>query len=133
MILNIVPPVLLSIAFIYNSANNNIKKTRTNNVYLISIRNYFWKMQFMLHPVIVFVFLFYASIRSTYSSSVFLSLTFVPFLFNWGVEPWDIPKDVYFQCFFYIHHLSPLIQMLFLQIENQKINNNSSSLIIEKQ
>ena len=26
MILNIVPPVLLSIAFIYNSANNNIKK-----------------------------------------------------------------------------------------------------------
>ena len=132
MILNIIPPVLLSIAFIYNSANNNIKKTRTNNVYLISIRNsYFWKMQFMLHPVIVFVFLFYASIRSTYSSSVFLSLTFVPFLFNWGVEPWDIPKDVYFQCFFYIHHLSPLIQMLFLQIENQKIINNSPSLIIE--
>ena len=63
-------------------------------------KNPLWKTQLALHPLIVFILLDQAA----QSRSVLFAVLLVPFAFNFGVEPFDIPADPIFLGFFYLHH-----------------------------
>ena len=103
MVLQIIlPPLILAFAFVYTT-NVHIQKITLKKAAVIRTKSTLsiaWKIQFMLRPVIVFSFLYYASNNYHYSSSVLLNVAFVPFVFNFGIEPWEIPKDGYFRTFF---------------------------------
>ena len=107
MVLQIIlPPLILAFAFVYTT-NVHIQKITLKKAAVIRTKSTLsiaWKIQFMLRPVIVFSFLYYASNNYHYSSSVLLNVAFVPFVFNFGIEPWEIPKDGYFRTFFYLHY-----------------------------
>jgi len=68
--------------------------------------NSLWKMQFFCHPLIVGAWLLYPQWLPP--------LLLVPFVFNWGVEPWDLPRDAPFFACFYAHHLAPLLASMVL-------------------
>jgi hypothetical protein len=123
MVLHIIlPPLILAFAFVYatNAYLQKIALKKSAFIRAKSTLSIAWKIQFMLRPVMVFSFLYYASNNYHYSSSVLLSLAFVPFVFNWGIEPWEIPKDVYFRTFFYLHYFAIIFQLLWFQLENQE-------------
>ena len=66
-----------------------------------------WKAQFFFHPLIVGFLVFFAQ-----SQSAWFAIMLVPFVFNFGVEPWDLPSDAIFYVFFYAHHVGPLLACL---------------------
>ena len=37
------------------------------------------------------------------------ALALAPFVFSFGVEPWDLPEDLVFWTYFYMHHVAPLL------------------------
>ena len=65
---------------------------------------FFWT-QFWLHPVIVAGFV-YVSGRT---ENPLWALALAPFVFSFGVEPWDLPEDLVFWTYFYMHHVAPLL------------------------
>lgn len=67
-----------------------------------------WKFQFSLHPVIIGG-LVYHSCRSR---NPLWMIVLSPFVFNFGIEPWDQPQSLVFNACFYGHHVAPLLACL---------------------
>lgn len=67
-------------------------------------KNPLWKAQMALHPVLVFLIL-----DRAVDSPLFYGTLMVPFAFNFGVEPFDIPTDPVFLIFFYLHHYAVVL------------------------
>lgn len=72
-----------------------------------------WKAQFSLHPVLIGLGVFYIGGSRWYSdngsqTALLRMLALSPFVFNWGVEPYDMPDDKIFRMLFYLHHIAPL-------------------------
>ena len=65
---------------------------------------FFWT-QFWLHPVIVAGFVY----ASAVTQNLLWALALAPFVFSFGVEPWDLPEDLVFWTYFYMHHVAPLL------------------------
>jgi hypothetical protein len=102
--------ILLIIIIIYVS--HNIINVKESKIRSIITKHFLWKLQFFFHPIIVYYFIL--------NNNVLNSLIFIPFLFNFGVEPWDLPNDLIFNIFFYCHHIAPLLLCIYnilLQIE----------------
>ena len=72
-------------------------------------QNVLWKTQFALHPLLIFLVLDRASQQPTTTSSIYYSILIIPFAFNFGVEPYDIPKDPLFLICFYLHHYALIL------------------------
>merc|ERR1712023_474469 len=60
--------------------------------------NVLWKIQFFFHPFIIGAFV----LRRWKLPIIFLT----PFVFNFGVEPWDLPRELLFYTCFYAHHFA---------------------------
>jgi hypothetical protein len=75
--------------------------------------NPLWKAQFFLHPLIVSGCIWLAARDGTSSNTGEISwwapIVLAPFVFNFGVEPWDLPRDLVFYTLFYAHHLGALL------------------------
>lgn len=91
--------------------------------------NPLWKAQFFGGPFLIFCILWSAA-RSTPSETpwVFLPLILTPFVFNFGVEPWDLPVDTLFYLCFYSHHIAPVVACIGLQ-QAQQHDNISTALL----
>ena len=73
--------------------------------------NPLWKVQFALHPVVVGGMVCISQL----TSNPWWALALCPFVFNFGVEPWDLPESfIFFGCF-YAHHVAPLLACLLQQ------------------
>ena len=70
---------------------------------------FLWKLQFFLHPIIIGGGVYWIGHNGSTISLVLLS----PFCFNFAVEPYDMPSDRLFQALFYLHHIAPLMTLLF--------------------
>ena len=80
------------------------------------LANRLWQLQFLLHPIIVFLLVLRASTNinqypdiSASGPAVFPLVLLSPFVFNFAVEPWNQPPDLQFKIAFYAHHIAPLL------------------------
>eukprot|EP00040_Diaphanoeca_grandis_P002099 m.20530 g.20530 ORF g.20530 m.20530 type:complete len:234 (-) comp12977_c0_seq1:159-860(-) len=72
-----------------------------------------WKLQLFCHPFIIFSFLYFGR------GSLLASVCVVPFVFNFAVEPFDLPKDSIVRICYYLHHIAPVLcTLLYLDINN---------------
>jgi hypothetical protein len=76
-----------------------------------------WKAQFHLHPLLILVWLWpFRDVVSGGSAPRGLpAWLLVPTVFNWGVEPWNLPRgDIVFMALFYMHHAAPVVASVVL-------------------
>ena len=99
MPLLVVLPLLLCAALTFASTKLSSHPQTRKRV----TRNPFWKLQFFCHPLVVFLLLVLGR------GSLKASLCLVPFVFNFAVEPWDLPGDVLFRACFFLHHVAPVL------------------------
>ena len=121
--------IILSTLFVLFSTYVDIRKTITSYLW--------WKVQFMLHPILVGIGVYYGIINATIATtattmssdetaaaanaSVSISdgngginrmivMTILSlFVFNFGIGPHEMPfSDFIFRACFYIHHIAPL-------------------------
>ena len=112
MILTVVVVASIWIAFAHRVVQKNprIRKCMTSHP--------LWKLQFALHPLIVAVGAYLISTWDSTDVSASSSrinvpmLCLSPFVFNFGVEPWDMPADWLFRLLFYFHHVAPLMTII---------------------
>jgi len=94
------------------------------------VRNKLWKLQFILHPILMLLMISVVSAALQKASSPFTIIAqcaLVVVSFNFGVEPFDIPQDKIFLCFFYLHHLAPSLVAASLALATPFSSSWSSS------
>ncbi|GAB5354375.1 hypothetical protein AAMO2058_000113400 [Amorphochlora amoebiformis] len=105
-------PSLLCIMFIQFSRYLRHHKELRSKI----TKSWMWKTQFFCHPVIIFIFL------SKFHGSYIATVLLVPFVLNFGVEPWKLPNDLMFYGFFYLHHIAPITLMHITIPHHQKLS-----------
>lgn len=87
--------------------------------------NPLWKVQFLFHPVIVGGCVYFAN-----STLPVCGLLVAPFVFNWGVEPYNLADDPLLLFLFTVHHLAPVAACVAIESFSATASSNIAVALV---